>query len=1014
VRRFSSLHVRFVLLVFLAMLPLVGLLAYTYLDPREQAIAIGDNDRLALMLAAVLLAFATAWFVTDFLIVQRVQALLQAADRLRAGDLTARAPTLPGLSNWSQLAGAFNRMASALQEHEKQLRQEESKFRTLVEQLPALAYLSRLDATSSPLYISPQVELILGIPPPEWLADQESWVKHLHPDDRPRVLAELEQCHASGVPFCSEYRLITRDGRAIWFLDQGVIVRDQKGNPLFMQGVLNDISEHIEAESALRESEERLDALFQASPIPTFVYRRQNGGFVLTDYNRAALEVTGQNIERFLDKPADVLLAGRHDLAELMNRSFETHETMYLSTLHRLAPTGADRVLNFSFAFVPPDGVIVQMQDITEQKLVEVALQEQAHLLDLTHDAIFVRDMSKRVVFWNRGAEELYGWTKEQALGQVTPELLRTEFSGAIEEIEEKIAREGRWEGELVHTRRDGRRIAVASRWSLQRDSAGHPVAILETNNDITERKTAEDMLRRVNAELEQRVEERTAKLNEANAALLNEIAEHAHAEDALRASELRFRLLAENARDLIYRYRLGPEPRFEYVSPSATAITGYTPEEHYADPELGLKLVHPEDRTLFQNTLRGEINPDAPLVLRWTRKDGSIIWTEQVNTPIHDASGNLVAIEGIARDITERRRAEEELAQANERLRSRANEVEQRNREFAMLNAMGDLLESCLTVQEAYSVIAQSAGKLFTDNNGVLYVIAGGRNLAESVATWGNLPAETVDPVLTLDDCWALRRGRTHVVQDLQSGIVCQHVQSQQVSGSLESYTCVPMVAQSELLGVLHLESRTGSLPEARQRLAVTVAEHLALALSSLRLREKLQQQAIRDPLTGLFNRRYLTESLERELRRAQRRESEVGIIMLDLDHFKQINDNYGHDVGDAFLRTLGEYLQKHVREEDIVCRYGGEEFTLILPEATLERARERAEQLCEGIARLTVQYENQSYGNISASFGVAAFPQQGTTPEAVLKAADAALAQAKLEGRNRVILAEGKQVTN
>ncbi len=996
------------------MLPLVGLLAYAYLDPREHAIAMSDNDRLALMLTAVLLAFLMAWIVTDFLIVRRIQALLQAAERLGAGDLTARAPTLPGLYNWSQLAGAFNRMAAALQKHENQLRQEEDKFRTLVEQLPALTYLARLDETNSPLYISPQVELVLGIPPAEWLADRESWGKHLYPDDRPRVLAELEQCHTSGIPFCSEYRLVTRDGRAIWFLDQGVIVRDQKGNPLFMQGVLNDISEHIEAETALRESEERLDALFQASPIPTFVYRRQNGGFLLTDYNRAALEVTDENIERSLGKPADVLLAGRHDLAELMNRSFETHETMHLSTLHRLTLTGAERVLNFNFAYVPPDRVIIQIEDITEQKLTEVALQEQAHLLDLTHDGIFVRDMSKRIVFWNRGAEELYGWTKEQAIGQVTHELLRTEYAGAMEEIDQEVAREGRWEGELVHTRRDGRRITVASRWSLQRDSAGHPIAILETNNDITERKTAEDMLRRVNAELEQRVEERTAKLNEANAALLNEIAEHAHAEDALRASELRFRLLAENARDLIYRYRLGPEPRFEYVSPSATAITGYTPEEHYADPELELKLVHPEDRPLLQKVLRGEINPDAPLVLRWTRKDGTIIWTEQVNTPIFDASDNLVAIEGIARDITERRRAEEELAQANERLRSRASEVEQRNREFAMLNVMGDLLESCLTVQEAHSVIAQSAGKLFPEDNGVLYVIAGGRNLAESVATWGSLPAEAVEPVLTLDDCWALRRGRTHVVQDFQSGIVCQHVQRQQVSGTVKSYTCVPMVAQSELLGVLHLESKTGPLPEARQRLAVTVAEHLALALSSLRLREKLQQQAIRDPLTGLFNRRYLTESLEREMRRAQRRKSEVGIIMLDLDHFKQINDNYGHDVGDAFLRALGEYLQKHTREEDIVCRYGGEEFTLILPDATLERARERAEQLSEGITRITVQYDNQSCGNISASFGVAVFPKQGTSPEAILKAADAALAQAKSEGRNRVILAESKQVTN
>ncbi len=872
------------------MLPLIAVLVFAFLDVREHAIAVSDNDRVtnsvrfAVMLAAVLLAFLTAWFVTDFLVVRRVEALLRAAERLAAGDLAARAPTLPGLRKWSQLAAAFNRMAAALQEREKQLRAEESRFRSLVEQLPALTYLARLDKTSSAIYISPQVELILGVTAADWLADPESWVKHLHPDDRPRVLAELEQCHASGMPFCSEYRLVTRDGRTLWFRDQGAIVRDEKGNPLFLQGALNDISEHIKAETALLE---------------------------------------------------------------------------------------------------------------------------QARLLDLTHDAIFVRDMDKRVVFWNRGAEELYGWTKEHALGRHSLELLHTEFPENPDDVEAEIAREGRWEGELVHTGQDGRRIVVASRWSLQRDNAGNPIAILETNNDITERRAAQDKLRQINAELELRVAERTAKLNEANAALLSEIAEHARAEDALRASEERFRLLAENACDLIYRYRLTPEARFEYVSPSATAITGYTPEEHYADPELGIRIVQLEDRPLLERALRGEINPNVPLVLRWTRKDGATIWIEQVNTPILDASGRLVAIEGIARDITERRRTEEELAEANKRLKTRADEVEQRNRELGLLNVMGDMLESCLTVQEAYSVLAQSARKLFPDDDGLLYAMRTGSSFAEVVTAWGDIRAETVEPVLTLDDCWALRRGRTHVVQDMQSDMICRHVMRQPSNGLPQSYTCAPLIAQSELLGVLHLSSKTGPLPESRQRLAVTVAEHLALTLSSLRLRERLQEQAIRDPLTGLYNRRYLTESLERELRRAQRRQNEVGVIMLDLDHFKQVNDHYGHDVGDALLRALAEYLQRHVRGEDIVCRYGGEEFTLILPDATMERARERAEQLCQGIIGLTVQHENQTYSDLSASFGVAVFPKHGSTAEMILKAADAALGQAKVQGRRRVVVA-------
>jgi PAS domain S-box-containing protein len=128
-----------------------------------------------------------------------------------------------------------------------------------------------------------------------------------------------------------------------------------------------------------------------------------------------------------------------------------------------------------------------------------------------------------------------------------------------------------------------------------------------------------------------------------------------------LRASEERFRLLAENAQDLIYRVRVWPTLGFEYVSPAATPITGYTPEEHYADPELGLKLVYPDDRHLLESITRSPTPRSQPIVMRWLRKDGRIIWTEQRNVPIYDETGRLVAIEGIARDITDRKRAEEE-----------------------------------------------------------------------------------------------------------------------------------------------------------------------------------------------------------------------------------------------------------------------------------------------------------------------------------------------------------------
>jgi PAS domain S-box-containing protein len=149
------------------------------------------------------------------------------------------------------------------------------------------------------------------------------------------------------------------------------------------------------------------------------------------------------------------------------------------------------------------------------------------------------------------------------------------------------------------------------------------------------------------------------------------DITERRRAEEKLKESEERFRLLAENAKDIIYRYRFKSTPGFEYVSPSATALTGYTPEEHYADPELGLKLVYPNDRQVLEAFLRSPESADRSLTLRWISKDGRIIWTEQQITPFYDDQGELVAIEGIGRDITERKEAEDALRQSEERFRS-------------------------------------------------------------------------------------------------------------------------------------------------------------------------------------------------------------------------------------------------------------------------------------------------------------------------------------------------------
>jgi diguanylate cyclase (GGDEF)-like protein len=223
-------------------------------------------------------------------------------------------------------------------------------------------------------------------------------------------------------------------------------------------------------------------------------------------------------------------------------------------------------------------------------------------------------------------------------------------------------------------------------------------------------------------------------------------------------------------------------------------------------------------------------------------------------------------------------------------------------------------------------------------------------------------------------------------------------------------------MSAQGRVLGTLYLRPAREECPQgaAMERLIgrytgqmASVLERYAPSLTAIRLRERLRMQSIRDPLTGLFNRRHMEETLDREVSRAQRHGTTIGVMMIDLDHFKAFNDRYGHEAGDDALRALGELLTQSARGEDIACRLGGEEFVLVMPGISAEHAGRRADQLRAKINLERFSDEQGRALRLSASFGVAVFPEHGPTIDKTLRAADVALYQAKAQGRNRVVLA-------
>lgn len=332
-------------------------------------------------------------------------------------------------------------------------------------------------------------------------------------------------------------------------------------------------------------------------------------------------------------------------------------------------------------------------------------------------------------------------------------------------------------------------------------------------------------------------------------------------------------------------------------------------------------------------------------------------------------------------------------MAQAIE---ERIQDLQRYGSELRDLKEMSDAMQVCATQEEVLAVVRQFARRLFPHQPGKLYLLHSSGDYFEARSSWGE-SATTTD--FLPQDCWAVRRGKTYRVEAGGDEPRCHHVQYPPP----ESYVCVPLMVQGEMLGILHLENDHLSHPD-EQPLAAAFAEHTALTLANLKLRDTLHAQAMRDGLTGLFNRRFMEESLLREIRRAERTHAPLALIMIDIDHFKRFNDNFGHPAGDALLRGVGKMLQAAMRGSDLACRYGGEEFTIILPGTPLSAASEIAEKLRKNAQALDIAMEGHALDKITISLGVASFPQHGDSWEAVLHAADLALLNAKIT-RNRVV---------
>jgi len=355
-----------------------------------------------------------------------------------------------------------------------------------------------------------------------------------------------------------------------------------------------------------------------------------------------------------------------------------------------------------------------------------------------------------------------------------------------------------------------------------------------------------------------------------------------------------------------------------------------------------------------------------------------------------------------------------QEIISLLEQIQAWILELKRRNLESDVLNRMGDMLQRCQNLEDLQGQLGQYLFRLFMDQPGELFLINENKQVLEKASTWGDIHP---DPVLLRKEyCQSLASNQMCSYQDSGHSKCQYHLTLAQNNEEHNPYICTPITSQERIVGILHqhLPEVSSLLKDNRwlntdhwEHLAGSVAERLATTFTNIKLRERLRPQTLRDPLTQLFNRWYMEETLEREIHYAQRHQYPLWVYTMDVDRMKNFNDRHGYDVGDEILRKLSGYIKRHIRAEDVACRSGGDEFTLILLGMPDEAALNRADRLRQGVRDLQVKTYDLLPVGTTASFGLASFPHHGGTAAELLRAADKALHQAKSGGRDVVMVA-------
>lgn len=465
-----------------------------------------------------------------------------------------------------------------------------------------------------------------------------------------------------------------------------------------------------------------------------------------------------------------------------------------------------------------------------------------------------------------------------------------------------------------------------------------------------------------------------------------------------LRRSEENFRNTIENAP--IGMAIVSPEGKCIHANRTLQEILGYSDEE--LRHKNMLEITYVDDVAMTQDAMNklllGELRI-SHMEKRYIRKDGSIIWVMVSATLIRDEQGEPINFITQMKDVSDRVQNEEKMRELNEKTMETLNELKLLEHDESLLNKLNRSLQICITTEEAYPRINLIAQDLFPDLSGGISIYNQVMNQMETVVQWGS---EQLLPKSFLPmDCFSIREATTNVVDDPNKSVPCAHYLHTPQGG----YMALPLMVQNELIGVIHLLASKGKkLTRHQQDMANSFANIVKLAIANINLRVSLSELSLHDPLTDLYNRRYLNDILARELIRIAREKNTLCVAMLDIDDFKKFNDTYSHLAGDEVLKSIGKLLKDNFRESDVSFRFGGEEFVVVLLNTTLNNAVSKMEELREKIKTISIYYKGNPLHNITISIGVAEALKHGASIDEIIKAADHALYAAKQAGKDQV----------